>query len=293
MADVPVETQVETPSPFLKLNRAHDLYREIHDAAQAIVSGETKYHAYEYGVYPDINDVLVWQRSPDPHPEVGILAGELVHEVRSSLDHLVTDLILERNGANDQAQYPLHWSASKWESQVEKRVAGGPECTSCGLRDPRPSPLFGLSAEQVNYIKATQPFNVDASERRSHPLNQLAEISNQDKHRALHTCAVLVRSPARITYVPEGFYEAGEIEFKGSDLVEGGLEFARVPRIVMREPESGRHVQLRLVGDAEVAFRAGSDEHIATVQDLGRMILRAAVFHQDLSPISPDRAIGP
>jgi hypothetical protein len=117
-------------------------------------------------------------------------------------------------------------------------------------------------------------------------------MSNQDKHRALHTCAVLVRTPARITYEPDGFYQVGEVEFQGRDLVEGDVEFARVPRIVIREPKSRFAVQVRVVGDAEVPFRAGSDDPIATVQDLGRMILRAAEIHQVLSPISPNREIG-
>jgi hypothetical protein len=292
MTDIPVVPDEVTPSPFLKLNRARDLYKEIHDAAQEIINRETRYNAFEYGRYPKVSDALVWQRSPDPHPEVGILAGELVHEVRSSLDHLVNELISESGATNDEAQYPIHSSASRWEAQVEKRGAGGTVCASCGLKSSRPSPLFGLSDEQVNYIKDTQPFNVEAIERRSHSLYQLVEISNQDKHRALHTCAVLVRTPARITYQPEGFYEVGDVEFKGSDLVEGGAEFARVTRMVIREPKVRLGVQVRVVGDADVAFRAGEEEPVATVQDLGRMILRAVEIHRVLSPISPHREIG-
>jgi hypothetical protein len=292
MTDDPVEAEVVTPSPFLKLNRARDLYREIHDAAQAIINRETKYNTFGYGTFPNVSDALVWDRSPDPHPEVGILAGELVHEVRSSLDHLVNELIAERGSANDQAQYPVLSSAGRWEAQIERRAAGGTVCAICGVRSSRPSPLFGLSDEQVNYIKGTQPFNVEAAEVSSHPLNQLVEMSNQDKHRALHTCAVLVRNPARITYEPDGYYEVGDVEFKGSDLVEGGVEFARVTRTVIREPAMRFAVQVRVVGKAEVAFRAGNEDPIATVQDLGRVILRAAEIHQDLSPISPDRAIG-
>lgn len=279
-------------SLFPKLSRAQKLYEEIHEAGQLILNHEVEYEVHEYGVYPDHADVLIWRRTPSAHPELAVIAGELVHDVRSTLDQLVCDLIRERGGSNcGRTSFPVISSEEEWERRVSRGGLDRGQCGECG-RGPVRNPLHGLVENQVAYIKSVQPLNLNSGQQTTHPLFVLQRFSNQDKHRSLVTCAVRVRNPESVTYEPAGFYEAIEIDFgKGFDLVEVGKEFGRVKRIVLNEPEARLGVRIRVMGQAQLAFQADGELPIATIQDLGEAINFVAQICQDLSPNSTTRTI--
>lgn len=281
-------------SPFPKLNRARQLYHQIDEEAQKIVDSETEHEVDLLGLQPDQWDVLRWKRIPGLHPELAVLAGELVHDVRSSLDQLVCELIRER-GHSDylSAQFPLMDSRTRWKQLVTERDPNGVPCKGCGKVDGRASPLHGLTQDQIDFIETTQPLVLDKEDRAGHPLAQLSKFSNEDKHRTLFSCAVYLHKPTSVTYEPEGFYEVGESDFEiGPRPLVVGDVFGRVQRVVIKKPALGDQAKIRVKGPAELAFRVESEPPIATVQDLGRIVIAAAEILTVLSPRSGDRSIG-
>lgn len=110
-----------------------------------------------------------------PKREWGVLIGELVHNLRSALDHAVSAAAAEPSRAH---QFPIVLEREDWPKQRDGR-------------------LKTLPAAVVELIKAQQPFHAQpplTPER--HLLAVLARLSNADKHRLLHT-AVLSIAEAR------------------------------------------------------------------------------------------------
>jgi len=276
---------VEIASP--KLTRAYVLYREIHELSQAIINSEVRYTVYEYGTYPNQSDGVTWLNVSGPHHELAVLAGELAHDVRSALDQLVSELVLENgNIPNRGNQFPLYDSRSRWERDVFDRGGGGVECDYCGVTENRSSPLFGLSDAHVKVIENSQAFNFPKDKRAAHEFSLLRELSNIDKHRSLLSCAVKVRDPRSVEYEPEGYYEVGEVTFHSeSDLVQAGNEFCRVQRKILKEPPSKLFsVKIRVRGQVDLGFHVEGGEPVVTVQDLCRIVKRATEVTAALKP---------
>jgi hypothetical protein len=99
-----------------------------------------------------------------------VLAGEAIHHLRSSLDHLVWALASRRN-ANPpgRIQFPICSSAEKFA----KACKGGI--------------IHGLSRKSHAAIERSQPYwhRYRTPDPENHPLFILNEMNNTDKHRLL------------------------------------------------------------------------------------------------------------
>ena len=118
-----------------------------------------------------------------PPPDIAILVGEVVYQLRSALDHLAFDLV-KGNPANvalrprwlEECQFPL---------LLEVPVTGNPP----GPRAlPLPYKLFekslpGISEKAFTFIEGLQPYYGGNGPTQ---LRWLAQLSNIDKHRHLH-----------------------------------------------------------------------------------------------------------
>lgn len=102
-----------------------------------------------------------------------ILCGEIVHQLRSSLDHLVWQLILlEGKTPPPRAEYPIF-------KKREEYVAGAPR------------KIKGMPDEVETLIEQKQPYHWPRPE--DHPLWRIHDLNRIDKHRLLlqaHTNAV-------------------------------------------------------------------------------------------------------
>jgi hypothetical protein len=98
-----------------------------------------------------------------------IIIGEIVHDLRSALDHLVYQLVIfatDKPPANrDRTQFPIFLESDKFQT------------TGLGM-------LVGVSKKATALIKSLQPFAT--GEHDSSPLWHLNQLSNIDKHRTLH-----------------------------------------------------------------------------------------------------------
>lgn len=122
------------------------------------------------GQYICIVDCLphAWQR------RVSVIAGEVVHDLRSALDHLAWELVLSHSGTPTQrdarkVQFPIRKKRQEWSSEYT---------------------VTNMDPANGALLEPEQPFS-SSSNPDSHPLAILQDLSNHDKHRVLNS--VLVR----------------------------------------------------------------------------------------------------
>jgi hypothetical protein len=95
-----------------------------------------------------------------------ILAGEVVHHARSSLEHIVWELI-EHEGGTPQlgvTGFPVLWNKSNYKPKFARMIEG-------------------INADAYAIIEALQPLRPTYT---SDPLYVLNEMWNRDKHRLLN-----------------------------------------------------------------------------------------------------------
>lgn len=128
-----------------------------------------------------------------------VILGEIVHDTRSALDHLVWQLVLAHGQQPGfMNQFPIHSDRPRTKQDGKNRAAGWRRS------------LNGMSPEATAFIKRMQPY-----QRRNRagltsfvPLELLADLSNIDKHRTLVTTATVALPWTKLTYrlvaVPAG-----------------------------------------------------------------------------------------
>ena len=159
-------------------------------------------------------------------PRLSVLTGDALHQLRSSLDHLVCALILRDGGTlTDRSQFPIFRfqpvkpeDLRRYQRQIE------------GIK--RPAVLAALDG--------LQPYT-RGNRRDAHWLAILKKLSNTDKHRSLvlHVSAVQPRISYSTFWPDEGF--------EGStDAIDDGTPVTPGLHIVFRERLEVMDVKRRL-----------------------------------------------
>jgi hypothetical protein len=105
----------------------------------------------------------------DPVPlHLNLIAGEVVHQLRSILDLLVWDLVIENTGApppGTESGFPIFRTADGYNRRAARMIRG-------------------VSDSAANRIQAAQPFNL--GDRAEEALTwAVQELNNTDKHRLI------------------------------------------------------------------------------------------------------------
>jgi hypothetical protein len=118
-----------------------------------------------------------------------VLVGEIIHHLRSSLDHLIWALVLKRHpNPNVRVQFPVCSTPKKFETARKSGI------------------IDGVSRSTQTIIERVQPYN-NASFGKpvpDHPLRILHDLNIADKHTLL---AVVVSA----TYVPNKLHFSGKM----------------------------------------------------------------------------------
>lgn len=106
---------------------------------------------------------------------INLLAGEIVYQLRSALDHTIHQLVLadghgEKLAGSRRHQFPI------FETEV-------------GYRTRAPAMIDGVSPSVGRLIKDAQPF-ASTLAASAHPLWILQDLSNTDKHRVIPVSVV-------------------------------------------------------------------------------------------------------
>ena len=118
----------------------------------------------------------------DPHPpaRIAVIAGEVIHHLRSSLDHLVSALVLNNgNEVRKSNQFPICLSKKAFE-----------EACSRGQ-------LKGITPSAKAIIESVQPYTTPTPNDTI--LSVVSEYDNADKHRLLVVVSALADVDERIT----------------------------------------------------------------------------------------------
>lgn len=154
--------------------------RERNAAKTAVAPGEYEPKHRRYMFRPELLAVdASW----------AVLLGDAVYNARAALDYLVTALVRSNGavedhrsefpiyGINSQRDNPKHWAKIDdwWErdprSEIKRKLAGAP-------------------ASAKDTLKRLQPFyGAPRTNPALHPLFQLQQLSNRDKHRRLNLLA--------------------------------------------------------------------------------------------------------
>ncbi len=115
-----------------------------------------------------------------PDATWGIRVGEIVHNLRSALDHVICALFIKANRQppelRDKHQFPIF-------------------NTQADFRRTIPQFLKGLDDKAIDLIRSEQPFSIcegGTGESVESPLWHLKELSNCDKHRTIHLVGILL-----------------------------------------------------------------------------------------------------
>lgn len=155
----------------LKLRRATEQIGALD--AEFIGFRDTKpYQLRPYYDY-DRRELSVFEAIREPPPGMwGVQVGEILHNFRSALDHIVWQLVIFETGkepVTNRTQFPI-FRTEKGDKAYEGRG--------------EPIYLKGVGASAKALIKSLQPFST--GEDVKSPLWQLLKLSDFDKHRTLH-----------------------------------------------------------------------------------------------------------
>jgi hypothetical protein len=146
---------------------------------------EIEYNEWEdtYSLY------IVGLENLDQAPAV--ILGEYVHNLRSSLDNLITHLVeTNRKRPGRHNAFPIYTTKKNWLKDVDKRSRG----KAC---------LVGVSIADWATIRSLQPYQGrNETEAKRTDLAVINRISNADKHRALHATHAMIPEFGERTYSP-------------------------------------------------------------------------------------------
>jgi hypothetical protein len=179
----------------LKLERA----QQHLDALQQEIERFLRRHPYT--VIEEFNEeageyLLRAQVLEEPPSRWGVEVGDVVHNLRSALDHLVWQLALSHGGtAPSGTEFPVFVD----ETAFKRSSKGGGRYK-----------IRGISPDAKTIIEALQPYHAGENTER-HWLWALQQISNWDKHRTIHVVgAVLANSAYQIQRVEDAEFGISE-----------------------------------------------------------------------------------
>ena len=156
--------------PLAKLDRAKQNCRYL----QSFLSRGAKNKSYGIVEQRDPNTrliVLVVDFPDVLRDEIGLRIGEIAHNLRSGLDHLVWQLV-KANGVT-----PGIWNAYP----IAFKVKDFSSLRFAGKGVPNRKATYGISSPAEDFIKSTQPYP-GTSDDWAHPLWNIKELNNTDKH---------------------------------------------------------------------------------------------------------------
>jgi hypothetical protein len=168
--------------PLLKLARAKEHFSELRERAEAFLATEPYEWSMEAEEFTDGTREYRISASVDDYPpiELGVLAGDVVQNLRAALDQLIW-AYSARDKRNRRTAFPICLTAEEYRKSSPSKIQGVPE-------------------EGREFIETWQPFQLGDGAV-AHPLAKLQQLSNTDKHRTLLPVAVVQkRAPVLVGY---------------------------------------------------------------------------------------------
>lgn len=171
-------------SHILKINWACQKINELSHATKTWLEDSSN---YSYHLVEDQDNsggyFLNVEAREIPIAPLSLVIGDIVQNIRSSLDHAVFELGIKHNhldfhNKNHRSQFPIYGN----KNNAGTKVDGYENFVSNGINNA----IKYISPEAQSFIESVQPFK-DGDKFCDHPLWLLNALSNIDKHRMLHT----------------------------------------------------------------------------------------------------------
>jgi len=163
-----------------KLDRAHEhldtltaAYREYLDSKPYVADQEAR---------PDDDEIRFIGRVVVPPPlRLGTILGDLIHNLRSALDHIAWQLVVHigKTPTRDN-QFPICTDKDDWGKTSARSLAR-------------------VRKAHLDLIETFQPFHSPIPDRA--PLARLHRLWNQDKHQVVTTVLAATRDPSDATFI--------------------------------------------------------------------------------------------
>jgi hypothetical protein len=175
----------------LKVERAKEHFEQLQSAVEAFRTTDP-YGAVRYMNPKRTEEVVRARISKQPPPQLAIIIGDLLHNLRSALDHLVCQLVMANGkGSCSDTQFPI--------CKERDEFFGNPKVK----KSPQSAKVQHVASGAQTVIESLQPYNhlpVD-----DHPLYLLNRLNNRDKHRLLNLAvAAIISYGANIVIGPKG-----------------------------------------------------------------------------------------
>ena len=269
---------------WAKLARADELIAALETEVAEVRRG--RYLRFSIGGEDGLALRVHVKRQP-PFDRWGVLVGEIVHDLRSALDHLTWALTIAHSGPPPKR--PAGW----WRS-VEFPIFTDRALFFEMDRRGRPTPrsglidLRGINPALLSRFEALQPFEHGARAERQ-PLAILHAISVRDKHQALPLVAIAGRA-GTIT-AQSGSLVGRSRAVRVAAPIQDGAVIARLRNLQgygeARDFKIGETVMINFKAriDFEFGFAAGppgfAGELIATTRRIHRATSRVLRYFSD------------
>jgi hypothetical protein len=150
---------------------------------------------------------------PAPPPTLGLIVGDCVHNLRSTLDHLVCDLslVVDASTPCEKTSFPVCTSMDAWKTCLGKELARVPSAAAKRIFNIQP--LHWRTRAPEGY--------------KLHPMWELNELWNWDKHRSFH---LVHWASSKHTFLEiEGNDGVGVSQYLDPGPIIEGMLIARVP----------------------------------------------------------------
>lgn len=230
-----------------KIGRAEEHLKVAAELADVVRDGHSviRKKGYDPNFTPASPEyVSLFLKLRQPREDFVLIVGDCVHNLRTSLDHLVWQLVLLNGGTPTTSNmFPICDTHGAWVGQLKR------------------DRLCGVSLRAKTLIEGLQPY-VSATNA---PLWVLSELENIDKHRTLLSASAMLIGQ-RVTFVePDGRVGieatvAGGLERDGAHLL--GFDFGAT------DIGTGDDMEVQLEGTAYVAFE---DAPVRDVPVIGQL----------------------
>jgi hypothetical protein len=183
----------------MKLDRAKQRMKELEEALQSFYAT----NPFKFSGKADLQAgkvVYTMDSVKDAPDEASLIAGEIIQNLRSALDHLAYQLFLRAGGtgAGKNIYFPIGGSKTSYENKKSSRT-------------------YGMTQQAVAAIDALKPYKGG-----NDVLWQLHELNNVDKHRLILTVGSAVRSTDLGDYFVQcaapAFFMAGDNDYPSSSM---------------------------------------------------------------------------
>lgn len=214
----------------LKVRRAGKHFQELNAEVLRFVEA----HPYGFVAEDDpetglpVVRVRAGRVDEQPPDRLGIIVGDIAHNLRSALDHVVCQLAILNKAPCDQTQFPICNTKAGFGFEAKKR-------------------LDGLADRHRAMIRRVQPYH---RRKGGVLLAILRDLSNADKHRVVNpaTQAVAFVPP---TFDPPGVVLRAEAQYKERVRMEDGAEYLRFTEFHARP---GATVNMDLEASYNIVF---------------------------------------